>query len=329
MQDSKKELTVDQQIRDCLRQYYQFENVVLTSEKSGMNNITRLVAYSGKRYNVRVYCNHSDIDKVKFEHLILKKLSAQHLPIQIPIPVATVYNTTVSTLQDGRLVSLYHYIEGTQATSSELYLSLINATAHLAKALSAIKVPESPGYSPYYDLALNYPQFSNEQLVLLCENSKRLKPLQFKLIQLNECRANLERMREQFTQLPHSLIHGDINFSNSVAVNKKIIALLDFEFITLDLRAMELAVVLVDYFKPYTGYSKQIEWNELIEKYCHIHLLTDEEIRLLPKLVLLRAVDVAFHFLSRFTEGQDDEFILEKIVNESYSVFETIENNGL
>jgi len=47
--------------------------------------------------------------------------------------------------------------------------------------------------------------------------------------------------------LPHQLIHGDLNASNALADEAgRICAILDFEFVTYDLRVMEAAVFLSD-----------------------------------------------------------------------------------
>ncbi|WP_027091421.1 phosphotransferase [Cohnella thermotolerans] len=59
---------------------------------------------------------------------------------------------------------------------------------------------------------------------------------------LREFRVHLPKLRK----LPHQLIHGDINDSNLLAAPDaagKVAAVLDFEFCTRDLRAMEPAVV--------------------------------------------------------------------------------------
>jgi len=317
--------SIDEQIKTCLKIYYQFDKVELSHEKSGMNNITRLVTLGNSKYNLRVYCNHKDIEKVKFEHLILQTLAKQSMSIKIPIPVKTVYNTTIASLEDGSLVSLYHYIEGTQKASHTLYKSLIEATAHVANALATIQLNEKPAYSPYYDLYTNYPQFDEHQLSRYFEQSKKLNSIKEKLIHLLDVRAALEKQIDIFKQLPHSLIHGDINFSNSVAVKDNIIGILDFEFITYDLRAMELAVVLIEYFKPNKPFNKD-ELVQLIECYCSICPLNNDEIQLLPQLIKLRAIDVAFHFLTRFTEGQDDEDVLFNIINDSFYAVQIIED---
>ncbi len=52
-------------------------------------------------------------------------------------------------------------------------------------------------------------------------------------------------LTETFKTLPHQLIHGDINSSNLLMDEDGMISrVLDFEFVTIDLRAMEIEICL-------------------------------------------------------------------------------------
>ena len=317
-----KTVELEQLLRNCLQQEYGLNEVEIVAHQSGMNNITRKIQCGNDTYHLRVYCNHQDERKVAFEHHILFQLLNSSLPILIPKPLHTYLGSTVAKLGDGRLVALYHYIEGTQQVSEALYRSLIEATAHLSAALAQVKQQEQSEYTPYYDLATNYPQFTNEALKLEYQLTDEVLR---KLEQLNEMRLRLEQNRELFVSLPHQLIHGDINFSNAVTLHNRIIGLLDFEFVTYDLRAMEIAVVLIEVFKANTHYDPN-QWQYYLSLFTHIHPLNETEIQLLPQLIMLRAVDVAFHFITRFSEGIDDVTVLLKIVDESYAVIKRVQH---
>lgn len=313
---------VEEQIKLCLAHYYNLVDVQILALSSGMNNITRVIKTEEHTYNLRIYCNHQDKQKVSFEHSILFQLLAGTFPLEHPIPVKTRFGSSVAELEDGRLVALYSYIEGSQQASENLYLSLIEATAHLSKALDQIKLVDQGEYSPYYELETNYPSFTEEQF-----NQWRNNGLQDRLYQmlltLNDTRAELENKKELFKALPHQFIHGDINFSNSVSRDNSVIGLLDFEFVTYDLRVMELAVVLIELFKQ-SGENKRERLKHYLACYTRIHQLTEEELELLPDLVKLRAIDVAFHFMTRYAAGMDELSVLQHIVKESYLVVQEV-----
>ena len=111
------------------------------------------------------------------------------------------------------------------------------------------------------------------------------------------------------TQLPHQLIHGDLNASN-VLTNPQgeVTAILDFEFVTWDLRAMELAVMLSDALTASLKKPEQLQLQleGLIKGYCSAVRLTPEEIAAVPDLLRLRRIDVFYHFISRYWQGIDD-----------------------
>lgn len=316
---------IDAELRKTLSSFYDFNQVELFALSSGMNNITRKFRFNDHYYHARIYCNHMEKQKVLFEHEVLALLHEQQLTIQIPTSVRTKHGFTVSALADGRLVSVFEFIEGEQSSSQELYISLIEATGHLSAALANIRVNMSESYSPYYDIKENYPPYCLAQINTLATKFKMDDALREQLITLITSRQTLESKREIFKRLPHQFIHGDINFSNSVTSQNQVIAILDFEFVTYDLRAMELAVLLTEYFKIYPAVDKHT-FELCIDTFQAIRPLTHEELVALPSLVQLRAVDVAMHFLTRFVDGHDSLEVLSKIAEDCSKVVSHIDS---
>jgi Ser/Thr protein kinase RdoA (MazF antagonist) len=117
-------------------------------------------------------------------------------------------------------------------------------------------------------------------------------------------------------ELPHQLIHGDINDSNLLAAKEepsRIAAVLDFEFCTRDLRAMEPAVVVSGLLEADRSRDAV---PALLEGYARRVRLTLAEAEAIPRLVRLRKLDVFVHFLGRYLDGVDgDEALREQIVS--------------
>ncbi|WFR61882.1 phosphotransferase [Paenibacillus amylolyticus] len=110
-------------------------------------------------------------------------------------------------------------------------------------------------------------------------------------------------------QLPHQLVHGDVNASNVLADQQdgEICAILDFEFATWDLRVMELAVPMSDLLTM--DQSEDWMWQAqegLIRGFREQVGLEPEELLAIPQLILLRSLDVVMHFISRMFEGTDE-----------------------
>ncbi|CAG7648034.1 Homoserine kinase [Paenibacillus solanacearum] len=284
--------------------------VEIRSELSGMNNTTRFVYAGTRKYVLRVYENHCDESKLRFEHGILERLQRLGLPFQTPRVLRTRGEAdTFVTGPDGKLASLFYYIEGRRPDPGILkHVEGIGATSGaLIEALAAVEMAEGlVGHQPYYLLQDNYPT-AMDALRSIME-----KPVPDRALQglreeaeflIGEVRS-FQELIPQLSGLPHQLIHGDIVFDNALAEGDKIIGLLDFEFVTFDLRAMELAVITGELLQP--GDSSVWETVQtLLSGYGNVHKLTREEAEALPALIKLRRLDVFLHFTERYVGGLD------------------------
>lgn len=306
-----------QLINEALTFYSCLEQPTILVGHSGMNNTTRIVRDGNKQYNLRIYNNHQDKSKLQFEHEVLQLLQLQSpLHIMSPIPVMNRFDSTITELSNGKLVAMFHYIEGDRPTIDrvEHIAWLATATAKLSKALASLSIDTIPAYSPYYEIATNYEPLDEDRIDKVCSTTDTLSQLKRQLLRIMQERSWLESMAPQFTALPQQWIHGDINCSNALCLNDQVVAILDFEFVTRDVRAMELAVLLAELIKPNTdnlNYKIQVMKNAFIKELP----LQEEELSLLEHLVKLRVVDVAMHFIGRYEDRLDDEQVLTNIIN--------------
>ena len=120
---------------------------------------------------------------------------------------------------------------------------------------------------------------------------------------------DLMNLSERFKTLPQQLIHGDINSSNLLMDEAGMISrILDFEFVTKDLRAMEIAICLSEILSE----GQDEVWPRLeafIEGLKQSLQLTKEETEVLPSLILLRRLDVVMHFIVRYRRNISSEIV--------------------
>lgn len=310
-------------VRRMLTNYFEtslgteLENCIIQRLTGGMNNSTYLIHWFQKRYVLRQYNTHQDSDKVNYEHAILKSLTIHKQDFVFPQLVHTLDDATF-TYHEGKMGALFHYQEGSNAIrmGTSKYLQLGQKAAQLSLALSQITIPLSPVYPPYYRLDLAYPEVAPVDFVRFLQQPE---PLFLALHQeTKEIAAAIEQLfikTGRLEHLPHQIVHGDLNPSN-VLVNEEgdITTILDFEFATWDLRVMELAVPLSDLISgmilddKYTSEAEEMMWSNLsslISGFTSEVSLLQEEKEVLPSLVLLRRVDVAMHFLTRYHKGID------------------------
>ena len=284
---------------------------------SGWNNTTRFVRADGRRWVLRIYETHKDEEKIRFEHRLLKKLNEVNLSFRVPKPAACEDGSTIVRLEDGtgRLACLFAYIDGDRPEEGavEAAESLGETTGELVHALAALELPDAPAYAHYYEIEASYPWCTPDKVASFCAEppaglEEEASALRLIAEELDGFRAYAPRFR----LLPHQLIHGDINFSNClVSADKsgRIGAVLDFEFCTRDLRAMEIAVVLSGFLGADSG-AYTIE--AFLRGAGRRLRLSREEAEAIPGLIRLRTLDVFLHFLNRYFDGVDGVAVLKE-----------------
>lgn len=284
---------------------------------SGMNNTTRIISCGEQKYVLRLYNNHGDANTVRLEHEMLKALSPAKLEFRIPEPVPNAAGDTVTVLPDGKLACLFGYIEGERPTlaNSAHVRALGTAAGQLSRAFNGVNLSITPEYSPYYELGDTYATMDKPSFLGLAKGEPMLRELAEQFGYLQAEREELLKACVQVAALPRQWIHGDICFGNALSIGDRISAILDFEFVTVDSRAMELAVLMVDLLKRDAAAGSAAMLESAARAFQESVELTAEERKLLPALMKLRLLDVTLHFAVRLREGLDQPDVLASIVD--------------
>lgn len=294
-------------------------NGTLRKRSGGWNNTTYFVENNVHPAVLRIYDTHRDRDKIEFEHAVLQKLGTLDLPFKVPVPICTPAGNTVVQLKaaDDKFACLFQYIQGDSPVEEEnhYFKSFGEAAGLLSYTLSDINPGLAPVYRPYYELGKAYPLCSRDTIRELCLNPPGpFTDLTRELNMLYEAYDNIAGSLTELQELPHQLVHGDLNASNLLVEttdHRQVAALLDFEFCTFDVRAMEPAVIL-------SGLLGHAEVKAAVRDFCrgfsrHIRL-SEAEVKAIPVLMLLRKVDVFLHFVTRYLEGTDEAHVLQEQV---------------
>ncbi|MFC4322873.1 phosphotransferase [Litchfieldia salsa] len=304
-----------------LSEYFDEDNKLeIYSGKSGYNNTTRYLNYKGEKFILRIYDTHKDELKVKFEHEVLLKLNQiKGLPFSIPKPLFTKDGHSFVRLKDSsdKIACIYHFIEGVnpdnlEGKAMELYGE---QTGFLLNVLKTIQLKQPVTYRPYYEIEYSHPKCQIDEVVEWCSNPPSefhedlhtLRDISEQLYQFNQYVPKLKK-------LPHQLIHGDLNESNILTNTDGMLkAILDFEFVTYDLRVMEVAVCISEIIIKES--DERILWNQLTSYISGISSMlqfTKDELNALPILIQLRRLDVFLHFLGRYLDSIDDSRVLKE-----------------
>ncbi len=333
IQKKRRIFDLTDKIDSLVTQFIPCEEYSSFQRKGGMNNITHFIETESGKYVLRVYQTHCDIEKVMYEHAILLKLQQYKLPFGTPEPIYSVDRETVKHTEDGKPVAMFRYMEGMTpsfTTGAELK-SFGWAAGKLSSALKNVTMPLRPVYRPYYEIENTHPKCPVDAVISFCE-SPAFPFDQFR-DQLSQVARQLTMFREKsqiIKNLPHQLIHGDLNASNVLADEEgNITAILDFEFVTEDLRVMELCVCLSEIINMKQSDEKL--WSNLasfLEGYSEEQKLAPEEIEVIPLLVLLRRLDVFIHFFGRYWDGIDASQILMDQIKNLAAQVDWLDKNG-
>ncbi|MDG0812873.1 phosphotransferase [Cohnella rhizosphaerae] len=291
--------------------------------ESGWNNTTRIAENDrGDKRVLRIYETHKDADKIAFEHDVLLKLSERALPFAVPRPLALPDGATFTALGDGtgRYAALFTYTAGVRPDGSEpaVAASIGEAVGRLSLALRTLQPAAAPAYLPCYELERTHPSCPGHVIAAFCEAPQAaFLDLKDELRLISDAMRAFQAALKTVRTLPHQLVHGDINDSNLLVGmhdRTQIAAILDFEFCTMELRAMEPAVTLAGLI----GEAGSLEAAaSFLSGFGSIAPLSEEEIDALPLLMRLRRLDVFVHFLGRYLSEVDSADVLRQQTKET------------
>jgi homoserine kinase type II len=255
-----------------------------------------------------MYDNHQDREIVMLEHEVLRFLGESEFPLQVPQPVVNRAGETVTAASTGKLASLFRYIDGSRPSSSNdrHVHSLGYAAGLLSRSMAQLQMTSEPQYKPYYELMQSYEGWTDEKVMETATCYSYDDSVIDAIQRVLADRADLAPVLTTLSKLPHQWIHGDLNFSNAVAVGDEVVGVLDFEFCTIDLRAMEPSVVMVDFIHASRSNEQCLRAIDTFSSGFGESLrLTREEALAIPFLMKLRMLDVFLHFAIRCADGLD------------------------
>lgn len=309
-------------IEEIVPLYFPIEKWEIVPGPSGENNTTLFILANDEKHVLRIYETHQDEEKVHFEHAVLLALKERPLSLSIPVPIRTKDGETMVKTQSGFLAGLFRFIDGTNPALEdfEQIYSFGMAAGQLTAELAEVSVNQLPVYRPYYDMDSTHPRCSLDQIKDFSLNPPEdFVELAQELLIIYKQLVSFQYRVPFLKRLPHQLVHGDLNASNILSTEDgKISAILDFEFVTHDLRVMEVAVSISDFIDDeedktiilkkitafLTGYGSRIK-------------LTEEEIHAIPLLIQLRSLDVFIHFLGRYWDGVDSIDTVKKYIRKA------------
>lgn len=276
----------------------------------GTNNVVERVVAPAGEYVLRVYSNHVEPARLRFEHGVLARLGQAGLPFALPVPLATTSGALYAELTDAdgatALATLTPLIAGEHPDRDDLAQAVAGGEALglLDVALVRIGVDddavEGVSWRSYGDLAHCHPLVPDPaaaiaEMPLAAAVRARLVAGYAWL---------MERIPALYGTLPRQLVHEDYSPDNILMVGPRVTGVLDFEFCTRDVRAMDLTVALS--WWPVAHFGSGDEWPivaAVARGYARQVRLEPEEVAAIPVLFRLRGYTSLIHRLGRWRAG--------------------------
>ena len=275
----------------------------------GTNNAVRLVETPAGSYVLRVYGNHADAGRLRFEHAVLARLQAADLPFGLPVPIPTRSGALYTSIADGAdgalLATLTPFLPGEPPDRADLVQARAGGAALglLDVALAGIPSTDLDGavsWRSYGDLAHCHPLVHDPRAAILelpiSENARERLAHSYD--------ALTARIPSLYASLPRQLVHEDYAPDNLLMEGARVTGVLDFEFCARDVRVMDLTVALS--WWPGDRFGTGDEWpilQAVAEGYARHITLTAREAAAIPTLYQLRAYTSLIHRLGRYRQG--------------------------
>lgn len=205
----------------------------------GIVNETAFAETSGGRYVVRRNQRRLGKTSLELRHRLLAWLRTRGFPAPRLIPSSS-GDTAVEV--DGRIYEIFTYIESDDFNADRA-AHMAGAGSILAsyhRAVADFPHPPDQGPPRYNPVSL----FSlNERLLqrdVMGELTEQLSWYDRRSIDLSRRLPD-----EAYRQLPHLLIHGDVHRDNFLFRGDMVVALIDFDQVSIDARLVDLADALV------------------------------------------------------------------------------------
>jgi homoserine kinase type II len=273
----------------------------------GSNNASWRVTTPAGSHVLRLYRNTGNLPHVEHEHTLLQRLAGVPLSFGVPLPLLSRNGRTLEPVTlDSRpqFASVFNVIPGEHPSdwaNARRVRAAGEALGELDKALAGVVMPSGAAWLPSYgDPDRIHAAVTNPEAEIANLPIDPLLKRPF-LLFLDRSRATATGL---YVTLPRQIIHSDLDGSNVLYLQDRVSGILDFEFALPDVRAMDLAIAVVQIAaSPELGELDLAILRTLAAGYGTAVRLTSPEIEAVPALLCLRGAISVIHRLGRWKLG--------------------------
>jgi len=290
---------------EALSQYFTDKNWELVPVAGGLNNLTKLVKTPTDTYVMRIYQNGYGIEKIQYECETLNKLQSLKFSFQTPKIFKTLKGEDYAHTESGIQAIMFYFIDGIPPDENipAHTKEFGRVSGELIAGWKDLKIEQVSPTFPYHKIYKIIPAVPDQETLLKAMADPVFSDVESIVNFLREEILQLEEAVNVYhSTLPQQNFHGDLWIGNCLIKDDKITAILDFEFASIDWRALEVAICVSRYpssADPWTGFVNYLSG---FKGNCW---LNEEEVKAIPSLMKLRILTNIIHFIGRWLEGLD------------------------
>ncbi|MGO4528565.1 phosphotransferase [Paenibacillus sp. 2TAF8] len=317
-------------IKELITYYFNETVENIESVPFGLTNYSQVLTVNNKKYVARIYDNHSkNLEKLKFE-IELTTFLEQHNNLSFKLPGFLIAKTggRFVELSNGQFGSVMCFIEGevpdlTRVSDVKEYGKTVGELSVAFKKFRSDLLMQEFKFSKIYNL---HP-LSNERSVNRFFDQP---PFEIESNQLSIFLHSLQAVQRNESivdDLPKQIVHHDILIFNLLIDNqtRKMSGVLDFDFASHDVRALELAICMNHLLQFDDGSLLNLEL--FLDEYSQHMTLTDEEIKWIPFLMQMYYVSLICIYIGQYYSGREIEEYFRFILNQLVIRKQWIEQN--
>ncbi|SMF92472.1 homoserine kinase [Paenibacillus uliginis N3/975] len=316
-------------IKELMTYYFNEEIDNIESVPFGLTNYSQVLTINNKKYIARIYDNHSkNLEKLKFEIELTTFLEQQDLSFKLPGFLIAKTEDRFVELSNGQFGSVMHFIEGevpdlTRISDIKEYGKTVGEiSAAFKKFKSDTLIRDIKFYNIY-----NLHSLSNERAVSHFIDQPPFDIDHNQLSILKNTFQAVQRNESIIDALPKQIIHHDILIFNLLIDSKtrKMNGVLDFDFASHDVCALELAICINHLLQFDDGSLLNLEL--FLDEYSQHMTLTDEEIKWIPFLMQMYYVSLICIYIGQYYSGREIDNYFRFILNQLVIRTQWIEQN--
>lgn len=318
------EVLLMKQLLDELISTY-FDNEVDNQEAVpfGLTNFTQIITIDGEKYVARIYDTHSkSIERLIFEIDLITHLENSDLPYKLPAFLTTKSGNKFVELSNGQLGSINVFIEGivpelTAPLEIEDYGRTVGQLMLSMQKYRSAALENDIRFYNVYDLH----SLCNESSLRAFIDQPPFEVNRTHLAAFVQLLEGIESNKCDIEQLPHQIIHHDLLIFNLLidSESRKISGVLDFDFASYDIRALELAICLNHILQLNDHSLAKVEL--FLQQYSTYITLTEEELNWVPFLMQMYYASLLCIYIGQFYSGRNVsqyfQFILDQLATRS------------